>query len=188
MWSHPYFSLPPPPSPLENEITRSLIHQAEHLRLFIITRPTAHAPISFYALFHGPSLRPTDYGRTSGVTIIDAQWSALLAGLACVSAFPNTCPLRIFLPNWALLSHLTSLHRHPHLPQTVQLVELLDDFVSESSPTEVRLFSPKWKNMPYALALASLEDDPPLPPPITTSRRERAFLQWGLDYDEGFIP
>ena len=187
-WSHPHFSLPPHPSPATNEATRALIHRVDDLRLFIITRPSADSSQGFFALFHGPSLQPTDCGWTSGTTFSDAQWSALLAGLACVSAFPNTCPLRIFLPNRAILPHITSLHKHRHLPQTVQLVGLLDDFCTESSPTEVRLFSPKWKNMPYALALASSGNVPHPSPPQPPSRRERAFLQWGMDYDNNFIP
>ena len=157
------------------------------LRLFVVTWPTADAPSGFFALFHGPSLRPTDYGRTTGSTLIDAQWSALLSGLAHVSAFPRTCPLRIFLPNRALLPHFTSLHKHQHLPQTVQFVELLDDFITESSPTEVRLFSPRWKNMPYALSLAASETTPP-PTATPPSQRERAFLQWSTDYDSEILP
>ena len=186
-WTHPFFTPPPPMSPSENLITRALIHQPEHLRLFITAWPTADAPSGFYALFHGPSLRPTDHGRTTGHSLADAQWSALLTGMACVSAFPSTCPLYIFLPNRALLPHLTSLRKHRHLPQTVQFVELLDDFTTESSPTEVRLFSPKWKNLPYALSLAASDAAPP-PTATPPSHRERAFLQWGSDYDSGILP
>ena len=167
-WSHPFFTLPPPSSPAENETMRELLHQADHLRLFIVTHPTADSPIGFYSLFHGPSTRPTDCGQITGTTLITTQWSALLTGMSCVSAFPRTCPLWIFLPNCALLPYLTSLHKHHYLPQTVQFVELLDNFTTESSPTEVRLFSHKWKNMPYTLALASSEaapgPTPPLPP------------------------
>ena len=188
-WSHPFFTPPPIMTPDVNEDMRCRLHTPVALRLFVLTRCTADAPIGFYALFHGPSIRPVYCGQTTGPSIAEAQWSALLRGMAHVPEFPNVCPLTIFLPNKALLPYITNLGKHRYLLQTAQFTALLDDFTSESSPTEIRLFSPKWKNMPYALALAASEAAPgPFPPSTPPSQRARAFQQWGTNYDASILP
>ena len=142
-------------------------------------------------LFHSIAPRPVYWGLKRGRDVIDALWKALLTGMSHVLEFPSISPLLILLPNRALLPHLTNLGKHRHLPQTAQFTSLLDDFITESSPTEIRLFSTKWKNMPYTLTLTASMADPCPPPPITaptTSRRDRAFAHWALDYDERSIP
>ena len=188
-WSHPFFTPPPITTPDVNEDTRRWLQTPTGLRLFVLTRCTADAPIGFFALFHGPSIRPVYCGQVTGPSTTEAQWSALLQGMAHVPEFPNVCPLIIFLPNKSLLPYITNLGKHRYLPQTTQFTALLDDFISESSPTEIRLFSPKWKNMPYALALASSEAAPgPTPPTTPPSQRARAFQQWGTDYDASILP
>ena len=183
--SHPHFTLSSDTSPQSNVETRARLHAATDLRLFILTRSTADTPLGFYALFHGHEHRPVYWGLERGHDIPTALWKALLTGMSHVSEFPHTCPLLILLPNRALLPSLTNLGKQRFLPQTMQFTALLDDFITESSPTEVRLFSPKWRNMPYALVLASTAMDPCPPPPPSTPvpRRTLAFRQWALAYD-----
>ena len=188
-WAHPHFTIAHLTTPEENLITRSRLHDPTGLRLFVLSRPTADSPLGFYALFNGSDMRPVESGLTRGYDVPDALWTSLLAGLSHVSKFPGPRPLLILLPNRAILPYLTNLGKHRYLPQTAQFTELLDDSTSESSPTEIRLFSPKWRNMPYALALAAAMTDPPSTlPPTPPSRRERAFSQWQSDYDLGIIP
>ena len=164
-WSHPHFTLSPDTSPQSNIETRARLHTAADLCLFVLIHPTADTPLGFYALFHGHEHRPVYWGLERGSDIPTALWKALLTGMSHVPEFPHTCPLLILLPNRALLPSLTNLGKHRFLPQTTQFTALLDDFTTESSPTEVRLFSPKWRNMPYALVLASSAMDPCPPPP-----------------------
>ena len=174
----------------EEVVTRERLHSPTGLRLFILTRLTADSPLGFYALFHGADPRPAHSGLQRGRDVTDALWKSLLAGLSHVSSFPGPRPLLILLPNRALLPYITNHGKHRYLPQTAQFTELLDDSTSESSPTELRLFSPKWKNMPYTLSLAASMTDP-LPPHLhipTPTRRERAFTHWQSDFDCGILP
>ena len=190
-WTHPHFFVSHLTTPKINLITREKLHTPANLRLFTLTRHTADSPLGFYALFHGDASRPVYHGLERGSDVTDTLWKALLRGMSHVAEFPSSCPLLILLPNRALLSHLTDLGKHKHLPQTSQFTGMLDDFVTESSPTEVHLFSPKWRNLPFALALAASMSEPCPPPPITssaTTRREHAFARWALDFDERSIP
>ena len=191
MWTQPGFSLPPTHSAKESEVTRDRLHSKHGLRLFVLTRHTADSPLGFYALFNGTDHRPVYWGSERGPNPADAQWKALLTGMSHALHFPRTSPLLILLPNHMLLPYITKHSKHRYLPQTVQFTGLLDDFIMESSPTEICVFSPKWKNMPYALTLASVlaEPQPPSHPPNhTPTRRERAFSRWQVDYDEGILP
>ena len=165
-WSHPFLDIVTSFTPEENITTRERLHNSTGLRLFILTRATPDSPTGFYALFHDLAERPVYSGLLRGHTVTDALWKSLLAGLSHAPEFPGPRPLLILLPNRALLPYLTSFGKHRYLPQTAQFTELLDDSTSESSPTEIRLFSPKWKNLPYSLALASAMSD--IPPPFTT--------------------
>ena len=190
-WTHPFFRISPETSTEDNTITREQLHTPTGLRLFILTHITTDSPLGFFALFHGSASRPVHWGLERGRDIVDALWKALLTRMSHVLEFPSICPLLILLPNRALLPYITKLGKHRHLPQTVQFTELLNNFITESSSTEIRLFSPKWKNMPYALTLAASMSDPCPPPPITTpttSCCECAFRHWALDYDEWSIP
>ena len=159
-WTHPHFSISHLTTPENNLITREKLHTPANLRLFILTRHTADSPLGFYALFHGDATCPVYHGLERGSDVADALWKALLMGMSHIAEFPSSCPLLILLPNRALLSHLTDLGKHKHLPQTSQFTGMLDDFVTESSPTEVRLFSLKWRNLPFALALATSMSEP----------------------------
>ena len=188
-WSHPFFNIVTSFTPEENIMTRARLHDSTGLRLFILTRATSDSPVGFYALFHGLAARPVYSGLLRGRTVADALWKALLEGLSHAPEFPGPRPLLILLPNHALLPYLTSFGKHRYLPQTAQFTALLDDSTSESSPTEIWLFSPKWKNLPYSLTLASaMSDIPPSSHTPTPSRRERAFTHWQSDFDCGILP
>ena len=190
VWSHPLLSLPPPHSAQESEETRARLHQRLGLRLFIVTHHTADSSQSLYALFRDTDHAPIHQGIATGRNPTAAQWSALLLGMSHALHTSRSSPLLILLPNRLLVPYLTNRRNHTYLPQTTQFTELLDDFIMESSPTEIRIFSPKWKNMPYALALNSfLASEPALPPSThNPSRREQAFSQWQTDYDRGILP
>ena len=190
-WSHPFFRITSDSSAGENLIIWERLHSPSGLHLFVLTWLTADSPLGFFALFHGPDMRPIYWGLERGRHVTDALWKALLTGMSHVPEFPSICPLLVLLPNRALLPYIVKLGKHRYLPQTTQFTELLNDFISESSSTEIRLFSPKWRNMPYALTLAASMSEPCPPPPITTpttSRRERAFQHWAQDYNERSIP
>ena len=189
-WTHPFFTPPPPHSTDEREVTRMHLHQRSGICLFIIIHHTADSPQSLFALFHGTDHAPIYHGAATGPNPVEAQWKALISGMSHVLHFPHSSPLLILLPNRLLNPYLTNRRNHKYLLQTTQFTELLDDFTTESSPTEIRVYSPKWKRMPYALALNSLlVGEQALPPSThTPTWRERAFSQWQTDYDGGILP